>query len=97
MAAPLERRDRAIVTMACVVPDIDGLGLPVEWATRSSTTPLTWWSDYHHVLGHNLGFALLVTLAAAVFGKRRALTAILTLVSFHLHLFEDLIGARGPD
>jgi hypothetical protein len=93
----LERRDRAFVTLAAVVPDVDGFGLPVEILTRTSAHPLTWWSDYHHVLGHNLGFALLVMGLAAGVARRKALTGVLVFCAFHFHLFCDLIGARGPD
>src|SRR6185437_13060038 len=30
-------------------------------------------------------------------GARPAATALFALISFHLHLFGDLIGSRGPD
>lgn len=93
----LERRDRAIVTLASVVPDLDGLGIVVEQLTRNSSHPLYWWSNYHHVLGHNLGFALVVTVIAAILGRQKFKTTILACVSFHLHLLADLVGARGPD
>ena len=96
-SARLDRRDRALVTLAAVVPDLDGFGLPVEILTRNSSHPVTWWSDYHHVLGHNLGFALVVTAVAAAFAKRKVLAALLVFGAFHLHLFCDLIGAKGPD
>jgi hypothetical protein len=49
------------------------------------------------VLFHNLGFGLLVTLAAAIFCSHRLLASSLSLLSFHLHLLGDIIGARGPD
>jgi inner membrane protein len=93
----LEKRDRAWITLASVVPDIDGLGLIAEILTRNSAKPLTWWSDYHHILGHNIGFAALFTALAYAFARRKLLTSILVFISFHLHLFCDLIGARGPD
>ena len=96
-SASLDQRDRALVTLAAVVPDLDGFGLPIEILTRNSAHPLTWWSDYHHILGHNLGFALLVTAVAAALARRKSLTALLVFGAFHLHLFCDLIGARGPD
>jgi inner membrane protein len=96
-APSLSRRERAFVTWAGVIPDIDGLGLIAEWATRNSSHPLNWWTDYHHVLGHNLGFCLLVVLTAAVFARRKLTTALLVALSFHLHLLGDLVGARGPD
>ncbi len=96
-AANFERRERALVTIAGVIPDLDGFGLPVELLTRNSLHPLTWWSDYHHVLGHNLGFCLLVTALAFSLAKQPWKTAGLVFISFQLHLFCDLIGARGPD
>jgi len=85
------------VTWASVVPDVDGLGIVAEWATRGSNHPLDWWSRYHHALGHNIGFAILVSIAAAILAKQPIKTATLACLSFHLHLLGDLIGARGPD
>ena len=94
--ADVERQDRALVSLACVVPDVDGLGIVPELLTRHSTHPLLWFSQYHHSL-HTLGFALVVTLASLLLATRRWITGLLTLVSFHLHLFEDILGSRGPD
>lgn len=97
-ATRLERRERWLVTMAGVVPDADGLGIVAELFTRHGSQPLLWWSDYHHLLGHNLLFALLVTGGfTALASKRRGLVAGLVFLSFHLHLLGDLVGARGPD
>ncbi|MBI3875182.1 MAG: metal-dependent hydrolase [Verrucomicrobia bacterium] len=96
-AVRLGRHDRALVTLAGVVPDADGLGIIAEIATRGSSHPLNWFSDYHHVLGHNLGFALLTALAAFALARDRCRTTALALASFHLHLLCDLLGARGPD
>jgi len=96
-APSLSKQERAFVTWASVIPDIDGLGIVAEWTTRHSDHTLNWWSQYHHILAHNIGFALLVSLGEAVFARQKLKTAILTLVSFHLHLLGDLAGARGPD
>ena len=93
----IEKRDRAIVSIAGIAPDFDGAGIVVELATRESNAPLLWWSEYHHVLGHNLAFGLIVFLAAALLARRRLLTAILSFFVLHLHLLCDLIGSRGPD
>jgi hypothetical protein len=95
--ADLTVRDRALVTLAGVVPDIDGLGVVAEILTEHTTSPLLWYSKYHHVLGHNLGFGMLLTAAVILLGIRRWMTAFLALVVFHLHLFGDLVGSRGPD
>lgn len=93
----LTKRERAMVTWASVVPDVDGLGIIAEKLTQNSAHPLNWWSEYHHVLGHNIGFALVVTALAAAFAQRKFATALLVFISFHLHLLGDLVGARGPD
>jgi len=97
-ASDLGRRERAAIALAGVAPDLDGLGIVPELLTRGSTHPLPWFSDYHHVLGHNLGFAIVVTIAGFIFARaQRWKTALLVLLSFHLHLLGDVIGARGPD
>ena len=93
----LSKRERALVTWASVVPDIDGLGIIADRLTRNSNHPLNWWGDYHHTLGHNFGFAIVVAAIAAILAKQRVKTALLVLLSFHLHLLADLVGARGPD
>ena len=64
--AKLDRRERAIVTLACVVPDLDGVGIIPELLTRSSSHPLLWFTLYHHSL-HSLAFAVVVATVAFVF------------------------------
>lgn len=93
------QRDRTIVTIAGVAPDFDGFGMVPELLTRNSSKPLLWWTDYHHILGHNLGAAMVVTALALVLARppHRLLIAIAACFTFHLHLFCDVIGARGPD
>ncbi len=93
----LERRDRALVTVAGIIPDFDGFGIIPELLTRNSVHPLFWWTDYHHILGHNLTFGAIVTVGSFVIAKSRWKTALLTFLAFHLHLLGDIIGGRGPD
>lgn len=95
-SAGLGRKDRAIVTLACVVPDIDGLGIIPELLTRNSSHPLLWFTRFHHAL-HTLAFAVVVAVVAATLAERRLKTGLLAFVTFHLHLFEDVLGSRGPD
>ena len=92
----LTARDRALITLAGVVPDIDGLGAIPEVLTRNSAHPLEWFSRYHHHL-HNLAFGLFVTALALALANHRLVTAGMALASFHLHLLEDIVGGRGPD
>ncbi len=92
----LLRRDRALVTAAGVIPDLDGLGFAVELATRDSDHPLLWFSQYHHLF-HNALFAALAAAGAFAAARRRWTTALLALLAVHLHYLCDLAGARGPD
>lgn len=82
--------------MASVVPDVDGLGAIPDLLTRNSAHPLNWFSQYHHQL-HSLAFAFIVAAICFVFAKHKGTTALLAFASFHLHLLEDVLGARGPD
>ncbi|MBI3329122.1 MAG: metal-dependent hydrolase [Nitrospinae bacterium] len=95
--APLTRRERVVVTVAGAIPDFDGLGFIAEQLTAGQEGALTWYSDYHHVLGHNLSFGLLVVGMSWLVCRRRWTPAALSVVSFHLHLLGDLISGRGPD
>lgn len=91
-----ERRDRLLVTAASVIPDIDGFGAIPELLTRGSSHPLLWFSQYHHLL-HGLPFAIAFSLIAFAFARQQWFTSMFALLAFHLHLIEDLVGARGPD
>jgi inner membrane protein len=92
----LKRRDRALVTLACVAPDVDGLGIIPELLTRNSAHPLLWFSLYHHSL-HNLAFAVVIAAVAFALAAQKWKTGLLALLSFHIHLFEDVLGSRGPE
>ena len=96
-AARLPKRDRLIVTCAGIVPDIDGLGVVVEYASEKMGNPIPWYTNYHHVLGHNLGFGVLLLLAGFTFAVKRFRTMIMVALVFHLHLLGDIVGSRGPD
>ena len=93
----LDRRDRAIATAAAVAPDLDGLGIVADLLTRQSEHPLSLYPEYHHVLGHSLGFGLLLSFVGFILGVRKWTTAGFVLINFHLHLLFDLAGSRGPD
>lgn len=93
----LSRKERAVVTLAGVVPDLDGLGLVAEIITHGTENELLWWSSYHHAVLHNLGFGLVVTFICWWYGGHRVSLALWGLASFHVHLIGDLIGARAAD
>ena len=96
-AAPFSRKELALVSIAGVIPDLDGLGMVPDWLTRNSAQPLNWWGKYHHLLGHNAGFALAVVGGTFALSRKRWLAAAMAFLSFHLHLLGDIVGARGPD
>ncbi len=94
-AATLNRRERMLVALAGVVPDADGLGVLADLVVRDPDQPYRYYQQFHHVFGHNLFFALLVSCLALLAATRKRLVAGLMLLSFHLHLLGDIVGARG--
>jgi inner membrane protein len=95
-ATTFSRRERVLVTLAGVAPDVDGLGLIPEVLTRNTAHPLLWFSEYHHVM-HNALFGLTVAVVSFLLATRRWKTALFALLTFHLHLLCDVAGARGPE
>lgn len=96
--APLNKRDRMLVTVAGVIPDIDGFGYPIEnWLTINWDQPLLWHQTYHHLLCHNFGFAVFVGAAVLWFSRGNWPTLIMSMLTFHLHLLCDVIGSREID
>lgn len=81
------RRDRALVALAGVVPDVDGLSLLFGEEA---------YGRWHHVLTHGfvaaVGFSTLLMLVA----KQRARVWALAFAAFHVHLLCDLAGS-GPN
>ncbi len=89
IAQPLpRRRDRVVVTVASVIPDVDGLGLVVSEQL---------YADWHHRLAHGVIAAVVVTLAAAAVcsPRSRLAAAGLALLALHSHIAMDLCGS-GP-
>ncbi len=92
----LRRRERLLVTLAAVVPDVDGLGIVPELLTRNTSHPVLWFSQFHHHM-HNLLFAFIVGVLACALATSRWKTGLLALLAFHVHLAEDVLGSRGTD
>ena len=93
----LERRDRCLVVLASVAPDLDGMVILGDLAEGRRSEPMELWSRYHHLLAHNLGFALLVALGCWFMARRKLATGALALLAVHLHFLCDVVGSRGPD
>jgi len=80
------RRDRILVTLGGVLPDLDGLTLLVGEDL---------YGRWHHVLTHGILSALILSGALALMAKRKLAVFGLAFAAFHLHLFCDLLGS-GP-
>ena len=81
-----DRRDRMLVTLGGVLPDLDGL-------TLLGGEDL--YGKWHHVLTHGVLSAVVISGALALLAKRKAAVFGLAFAAFHLHLVCDLLGS-GP-
>ena len=70
----LERRDRALVTLAGVIPDADGLGILTGIVSQNQGSGLELYGQYHHVLAHNVFFGLLLATVGYALSKKKGLT-----------------------
>ena len=80
------RQERLGCMLAASLADLDGLSLLFGQEA--------YW-DYHHLLGHNLAFALLFCGVLTCFATHRLLAFTLYLTLAHLHLVLDYFGS-GP-
>jgi inner membrane protein len=91
------RRDCRLVTLAGILPDVDGLGLVMDLANRALGRPdASLYLEYHHFVLHGLLGGLLLAAVTGLLARRRWRVALLSLAVFHLHLLCDLAGSRGP-
>jgi len=84
------RRFRAAVVFAALAPDLDAISY--IFGERAYAT-------YHHAVGHNLFFDVLVSLGcAALFSSRRERWTVLlfTQLAFYSHYFGDYFLTRFP-
>lgn len=79
-------RERLFCMLAASLADVDGLSILGGQEA--------WW-DYHHTLGHNLGFGVLLCAALTAVSSHRRIAFVVYLVLFHLHLLLDFYGS-GP-
>lgn len=99
-AATDNARDRKLVTLAGVLPDVDGLGLVVDVAQSlisGKECTYHYYQKYHHYLAHGWPAALLISTVLACFARKHLRTALLCVALYHLHFLCDLLGSRGPD
>jgi inner membrane protein len=89
------RRERVLVTLAGVAPDLDGLGWFYDRLSHGATH---FYLSYHHQLGHNLIAATLCALLVYILSAQQRLIASgCAFAAVHLHILCDLLGSRGAD
>jgi inner membrane protein len=79
-------RERALCMLAASLADFDGLSILAGQEA--------YW-DYHHVLGHNLPFGLLLCAVLAAYSPHKVSAFACYVALFHLHLVLDYYGS-GP-
>lgn len=82
----LTARERLFCIIAATAADLDGLSILFGQNA--------YW-DYHHVVCHNLPFALLISTTFAIFSIHRFRAFFVYLAAAHLHLLLDYFGS-GP-
>jgi len=92
------RRDCGLVTLAGVLPDLDGLGIIPDVINQAlGHRETVYYEHYHHFLLHGLFGGVLIAVLMAGFARHRWRVLLLAFLVFHLHLLCDLVGSRGPD
>jgi hypothetical protein len=90
------RRDRAIVCLAGLAPDLDGVGILIDLFNQLAGLPETrFYQDWHRLYGHGITAAVAFTLLAASFAHDRGRVAIAAFLNIHLHFLCDILGSRG--
>ena len=81
-----ERRDRILVAVAGIAPDVDA-PLLLLWGGKEA------FIEYHHDFTHNVAGAALAAAAGFALGRNRGRTAAFAAAAWLLHLFCDMAGA----
>jgi len=82
-----ELRDRRLVVIAGVIPDIDAILLLVNEDL---------FYEYHHTIGHSFVFGIPLALLFCVFAKNKVQVLLGSLGTFSVHLIADYFGSNWP-
>lgn len=85
-ARQFDRTERAVITLAAVAPDLDGLLIVAGPGSDI-------FYKYHHIAFHNALSAVAYVALVAVFFSRRGLVLALCLASFLSHILVDYMTA----
>ena len=88
------RRERVLVSISGIAPDIDGMGVIIDKITNSTHFYL----QYHHYIGHSIFSALFIAMLAMFLASTQKTTVfLLSFIVVHVHVFFDVIGSKSPD
>lgn len=89
-----ERRERVLVTLSGIAPDLDGAGIIVDTITETTD----YYFKYHHYLGHSIFSAFFfATIAATLAKTQKSIVWLMSFLLVHVHILCDVIGSKGPD
>ena len=66
---PVEQRERRLISLAGIIPDIDGLGYFVDRVTEHAGDETFYYIEYHHVFGHGILVCMIVSLLMTILAK----------------------------
>jgi hypothetical protein len=91
-------RDRRLVALSGLLPDVDGAGLLVDYARQALDRgdDFYFYQRYHHSLLHGVFGAVLIGLVLMCVARRPGRVFLLAVAVAHLHFLCDLVGSRGP-
>ena len=88
------RRERTLVALTGLAPDLDGLGIIVDKITGSTT----YYFNYHHYWGHSIFAAITLATVSSLLSKTQGVRVwFLSMFVVHLHILCDVLGSKGPD
>lgn len=89
-----KRRERVLVTLSGMAPDLDGLGIIIDRITDTTN----YYIQYHHFLGHSIFSAICLSTLASMLAKEQKLRVwVLALLVVHIHIVCDIVGSKGSD
>jgi hypothetical protein len=91
-------RDRRLVTLSGILPDLDGAGILMDFWKQFTTGDdrFFFYQRYHHSLLHGWFGALVISALLSLCARQHWRVFLLGVLLVHLHFFFDLIGSRGP-
>ena len=90
-------RDKMLVAVAGILPDLDSLGVVVDFASPALGGPETHlYADLHHFLFHGLAGITVLSALLAVKAIKKQKVFLWAFIVAHFHCLCDFVGSKGP-